>query len=215
MHAEENPVGYVTNGVHVTDLPRARMGRGVRPLPRRRLDAPARAIRASGRRSATSPTTSSGACARTSRRACCTCCAIASRASTCATTAASRTSSACCATPIRRSPNVLTIGFGAALRHLQARDAAVQRSRQLARASSRDQDRPVVFLFAGKAHPGRRAGPGADPHARAHVAARRSSRGACCSSRATTCTSRGAWSRASTCGSTTRCIRWRPPAPRA
>ena len=132
----------------------------------------ASAIPASGKRSATSPTTSSGACARTSRRACCTWCATASRVQHARNHGSESHLERLLRFADPANPNVLTIGFGAALRHLQARDAAVQRPRQAARASLGDTERPVLFLFAGKAHPGRRARPGADPHAGAHVAAR-------------------------------------------
>jgi starch phosphorylase len=89
---EENPLGYITNGVHVaTFLAPASAGCTGSATP------------ASGKRSATFPITSSGACARTSRRACCTWCGTGSRCSTPATTAASRTSSDCCASPTRPS----------------------------------------------------------------------------------------------------------------
>ena len=55
--------------------------------------------------------------------------------STSATRKASRTWTGCFASPIRRIPNVLTIGFGTPLRHLQARDAAVRGPRPVARRS--------------------------------------------------------------------------------
>ena len=86
-----------------------------------------------------------------------------------------------------------------ALRHLQARDAALQRPRAPARMRRRPRA-PGAVPVLGQGASGRRAGPGADPRASRTCRGRRSSRAGSCSSRATTCTSRGAWCRASTCG---------------
>ena len=111
---------------------------------------PARLLDAHRRRC---PTTSSGACASTSSRACCTWCATACASSTSATRAARRTSTACSSSPIPANPNVLTIGFARRFATYKRADAAVRQPRLAARRSRSDPERPVLFLFAGKAHP--------------------------------------------------------------
>ena len=96
-------------------------------------------------------------------------------------------------------PNVLTIGFG-------RRFATYKRATLLFNDLDRlrrivgDQERPVLFLFAGKAHPADE--PGQELiRTIAHMARQAGVRGhASCSSRATTCISRGAWCPAWTSG---------------
>ena len=59
--SDEVPIGHVTNGVHTRSWVSQRDGRAVRPLPRPRLVAAARASPRPGRASTRSPTTSCGA----------------------------------------------------------------------------------------------------------------------------------------------------------
>jgi glucan phosphorylase len=75
-------------------------------------------------------------------------------------------------------------------------------------------DRPVLFLFAGKAHPADL--PGQETIRKiAQMAKLPEFEGRILLSKATTCTSRARWSPASMSGSTTRSTRSKPPAPRA
>src|ERR1051326_1951734 len=156
------------------------------------------AIRASGKRSATFPTTSSGACARTSRRGCCTWCATGCRSSTRATTAASRTSSGCCATPIRPSRTCSRSASAGASPPTSAPPCSSPTWNACSGSCPTASARCCSFSPARRTPPTSRARISSAPSRRCRR--RRTSRGGSFSSRATTCTSRGAWWRASTCG---------------
>ena len=195
------------------DLPRAGMGRGARPLPRRGLDAPPRPSRhlgkdprhsrphllerAPGHQGAPVP---HGAPSRRAQHR-------AQPRQRVAPAAAAAT------TPTRANPNVLTIGFGRRFATYKRATLLFNDLDNLRRLLATAQ-RQVLFLFAGKAHPADE--PGQELiRTLAHLSRQEISPAASCSSRATTCTSRAAWSPASTYGSTIRCTRSKPPAPPA
>ena len=114
----------------------------------------------------------------------------------------------------RSSLDALTIGFARRFATYKRANLILQDIEALA-ALVNDPQMPVQFVFAGKAHPHDEPGqgsPAADRAADARSAVRRQ---AASSSRTTTSTSAGTWCRASTCGSTTRGGRSKPPAPAA
>ena len=124
----------------------------------------ASAIPASGKRSATSPTTSSGACARTSRRACCTWCATASRSQHARNHGSESHLERLLRYADPANPNVLTIGFGRRFATYKRATLLFNDLDSLRRIVGRPRAAGAVPLRRQGA-PGRRAGPGADPHA--------------------------------------------------
>ena len=111
--------------------------------------------------------------------------------------ASRRSSSRSCAA--RSSLDALTIGFARRFATYKRANLILQDIEALA-ALVNDPQRPVQFIFAGKAHPHDSPGKehaAADRAADARPAVRRQDR---CSSRTTTSTSAGTWCRASTSG---------------
>jgi starch phosphorylase len=108
--------------------------------------------RAAGTACTASPTRSSGASASRSRPSCCTWCTAACASSTCATRAPRPTSTACCAYADPNNPNVLTIGFARRFATYK-RAALLFNNLDWLREILSDAQRPVLFIFAGKAHP--------------------------------------------------------------
>ena len=165
---EENPVGYVTNGVHVATFLAPEWARGARALPRRRLDAPprypgiwekirdipdhifwsvrqdvkARMFHMVRHRLAQQHARNHGSESHLERLL-------------------------RFANP--REPERPDHRLRPALRHLQARDAALQQPRQPA-PHPRRQGAPGAVPVRRQGASGRRARPGADPHAGAHGA---------------------------------------------
>ena len=108
-------------------------------------------------------------------------------------------------------PNVLTIGFARRFATYKRADLIADRHRPAGRPGQRLRAARAVHLRRQGAS-GRRAGQAAHPEDRqpaARSAVRRPRRR---SSKTTTSTSAGTWCRASTCGSTTRAVRWKPRA---
>ena len=110
-------------------------------------------------------------------------------------------------------PDVLTIGFARRFATYK-RATLLMRDRDRLRKLLRNADRPVLLLFAGKAHP-------ADEPAKQVLREVRQlmtspiSSGTSFFSRITTCSWPVGWSRALMCGSTIRSTRSRPAAPPA
>ena len=111
-------------------------------------------------------------------------------------------------------PNALTIGFARRFATYKRADLFFRQLDELAELVN-DPQRPVQFDFRRQGPPGRRAGQAAHQEDRQPAARSAVRRPRSCSSRTTTSTSRGTWCRASTCGSTIRAGRRRPPAPAA
>jgi glucan phosphorylase len=87
---------------------------------------------------------------------------------------------------------VLTLGICAPLRDLQARRAAAARSRAPARLINDTEERPVLFLFAGKAHPADHPGQQVLREIKQLMLTPEFA-GTWCSSRTTTCSWRAGW----------------------
>ena len=214
--ASENPVGYVTNGVHVPtflsqtwsrffddklglawrerpsddgELARARAGAGFRILERPRSR---------------------------SRYACSPGCAFAWRASMPPRGSASMQLRHITRLLDPSRPNVLTLGFARRFATYKRASLLLRDRARLARLV-KSEERPVLILFAGKAHPADHAGSAGAARDQAADADARVRRTMWCFSRTMTCSWRAGWSPASTCGST---LRWRrskraaPPASR-
>ncbi len=90
------------------------------------------------------------------------------------------------------NPNVLTIGFARRFATYK-RAALILRDRERLLKLVSNEDRPVVFLFAGKAHPADQPGQQVLREIKQHHAARRSSPATSCSSRTTTSSWRAGW----------------------
>ena len=214
--ARKTRIGYVTNGVHVPTFLAPEWAELFEKYLgfdwTQRLTDPGFWQRMRRR----SPTICSGACASRSRRRCCIWCATASRVQhfrNHGSRGAPRPAAASYADPV--NPNVLTIGFARRFATYKRATLLFQDLDWLRADLRATTSGPVLFLFAGKAHPADEPGPGADPPHRRRSRACRSSRATSCWSKTTTCTSRAGWSPAWTCGSTIRSIRWRRAAPRA
>ena len=146
---EENPVGYVTNGVHVATFLAPEWSEvldrflGVGWMHRLGHPGIWEKIRAI-------PDHIFGACARTSRRGCSTWCATACR---CSAQPRQRVAPRRAA-QVRRpgNPNVLTVGFGRRFATYKRATLLFNDLDNLRRLLA-DRARQVLFLFAGKAHP--------------------------------------------------------------
>jgi hypothetical protein len=111
------------------------------------------------------------------------------------------------------NPTVLTIGFARRFATYK-RAALLFNNLDWLREILSDAQRPVLFIFAGKAHPADE--PGRQLIRRSpNFPSSASSRAASCWSKATTCTWHDAWWPASMSGSTIRSIRWKLRALRA
>jgi starch phosphorylase len=146
------PVTYVTNGVHVPTFLVQRMERAVRPFPRPRLDPARHRQELLGRHPHHSRPPSSGACASRSKRRCCIWCATGSPSSTLRNQGSEAHLDRAAQARRPDNPNVLTIGFARRFATYK-RAALLFNNLDWLREILCDPQRPVLFLFAGKAHP--------------------------------------------------------------
>ena len=96
-------------------------------------------------------------------------------------------------------PDILTIGFARRFATYKRATLLLRDRARLARLVN-DPERPLVFLFAGKAHPADEPGKQVLREIKPADARARSSPAGWCSWRTTTCSSRAGWSPAWTCG---------------
>ena len=201
----ENPMDYVTNGVHLPTF-LAPNGSDLRALPRHRLAGTADRARQLARHRR-HPGRHLLSIRQQLKSNCCK--LVRERIQRAAPpqpgfAVASRPPAQVCRPD---NPNILTIGFAPPFCHLQAGRPALPGPDWL-REIITQAGRPVLFLFAGKAHPADQPGRNHPPIA--HWAKQPEFEGASCSSRAATCICRARWSPASMSGSTTRSTRWKP-----